>query len=111
MTSSGIIVLLGFLGTLNFPRAHSVVSQSVDARPTVIQQQPENRDETVKTFIGTIVKDGDNYVLSDDTRKVWYELDDQQTVSKFNGKKVKVAGRLDATRNLIRIQSIEEAAT
>lgn len=110
MNSSGIIVLLGFLGIANPSWVYPTASRLLQAQLTVIQQ-PENRDEAVKTFVGTIVKDGDKYVLSDDTRKVWYELDDQQTVSKFNGKKVKVAGRLDATRNLIRIQSIEQAAT
>lgn len=112
MSSSGILILLGFLsGSVgSAPAPLSVPSLFPYAQYLVIQQQV-NRDEAAKTFLGTIVKDGDKYVLSDDARKVWYELDDQQTVSRFNGKKVKVTGRLDATRNLIRIQSIEEAAT
>lgn len=112
MSSSGIVILLGFLSgsVLNASAPLPASSPPPCAQYQVIQQQT-NRDESAKTFLGTIVKDGDRYVLSDDARKIWYELDDQQTVSKFNGKKVRVMGRLDATRNLIRIQSIEEAAT
>jgi uncharacterized protein YdeI (BOF family) len=65
--------------------------------------------ESIQTFLGTILKNGDRFVLSDDARKIWYELDDQQAVSKFIDKKVKVTGTLDTTKNLIRVQSIEEA--
>jgi len=48
-------------------------------------------------------------VLSDDSRKSSYELDDLQTASKFEGKKVKVTGTLDVTNNMICVQNIVPA--
>lgn len=73
------------------------------------QEQPKG-EKSVTTFFGKIVKDGDKFVLSDEKRKIWYELDDQETVAKFDGKMVKVTGTLDATKNLILVQSIDQAS-
>lgn len=47
-------------------------------------------------------------MLRDDINNVWYQLDDQQKVEKFAGKKVQVIGILDARVDEIRIQSIQE---
>jgi hypothetical protein len=73
-----------------------------------LQNQPQAQQEA-KTFIGTIHKSGQQFVLRLDASKESYQLDDQQTASKFAGKKVKVVGVLDASNNTIRVQSIEEA--
>jgi len=56
------------------------------------------------------VKTGNEFVFSDDAAKHVYELDDQQTASRFDGKKVRVTGVLDAANMIIRVQSIETAA-
>lgn len=69
------------------------------------QQQPE-----MQTFMGTIMKTGDQLVFSDDATQSSYRLDDQKTAQKFEGKKVRVTGLLDAQDNMIRVQSIEAAA-
>lgn len=75
-----------------------------------IQDQANPQQPQTKTFSGTIGKNGDQFILKDDADKSSYQLDDQDKASKFEGKRVKVTGTLDQANNLIRIQTIEEAA-
>jgi len=63
-----------------------------------------------QTFVGTIMKSGDQFVFSDDANNLSYQLDDQETASQFEGKKVRVTGTLDAANKIIRVQSIEATA-
>lgn len=106
-----LTVLFGFLISYAPKLSCSVFPHSpgFGSQVNLLQEQPK-RDKSVSTFFGKIVKDGDRFVLSDAKRKIWYELDDQQTVSKFDGKTVKLTGTLDATKNLILVQSVEQAS-
>jgi uncharacterized protein YdeI (BOF family) len=70
----------------------------------------QKRDSKFETFTGTIARKGDQFVLTDDSSKFSYSLDDQQTAEKFAGKRVRVKGILDAVNNTIRIETIEIAA-
>jgi hypothetical protein len=79
-------------------------------RADVLAAANQKRDSKIATFTGTIAKQGDQFVLTDDSSKSSYSLDDQQTAEKFVGKKVRVKGILDAVNNTIRIQAIEIAA-
>jgi len=74
------------------------------------QQQEKQETPQLKSYTGTISKEGDAFMLKDDAGKSSYRLDDQQSASKFEGRRVKVTGTLDAENNLIKVQSIEEAA-
>jgi hypothetical protein len=74
------------------------------------QSERQSRPPQIQTFLGTITKAGNQFVFSDDINKNSYQLDDQETAGKFDGKKVKVTGTLDATNNIIRVQSIEATA-
>lgn len=47
------------------PRAHQFTPQS----------QPKNETEA-KTFMGTIWMNGGQFVLRDETKRTWYQLDD-----------------------------------
>ena len=71
----------------------------------------QKQDSKFETFTGTIARKGDQFILTDDSSKFSYSLDDQQTAEKFVGKKVRVKGILDAVNNTIRIQAIEIAAS
>jgi len=73
------------------------------------QSQPQQAPQA-KSFTGTISKEGGSFVLRDDAGKSSYRVDDQQSASKFEGRRVKVTGISDAENNLIRVQSIEDAA-
>jgi hypothetical protein len=70
----------------------------------------QSRQPQIQTFLGTITKAGNQFVFSDEINKNSYQLDDQETASKFDGKKVKVTGTLDAPNDIIRVQSIEATA-
>lgn len=53
-----------------------------------------------QTFTGTVVKQGDKYVLKDDTGKT-YDIDHQTDVAKFEGKRVRVQGTLDPSGKIL----------
>jgi hypothetical protein len=53
--------------------------------------------------MGTVMKSGDKYVLKDDSGKT-YDIDHQDDVKKFDGKRVKVQGKLDATGTKIQVK-------
>jgi Protein of unknown function (DUF5818) len=74
---------------------------------TYTQQDTEQK---TKTFSGTILKNGDRFVLSDRASKIDYLLDDAQKASQFEGKKVKVTGTVDVASNTIHVSEIEEIA-
>lgn len=50
----------------------------------ILAQNQSKSDHSIRTFRGTIIRNGEKYVLSDDAGKIWYQLDDQQTVGKFD---------------------------
>lgn len=56
-----------------------------------------------QSFSGTVVKSGDKYVLKDDSGKT-YDIDHQDDVKKFEGKRVKVQGKLDDTGTKIMVK-------
>jgi cytoskeletal protein RodZ len=58
----------------------------------------------VQTFTGTVVKQGDKYVLQDAASGTTYDIDHQDEVKKFEGKKVRVHGTLDASGKVIHVQ-------
>jgi hypothetical protein len=56
-----------------------------------------------QTFAGTVVKSGDKYMLKDDAGKT-YDIDHQDEVKKFEGKRVRVQGKLDETGTKILVK-------
>jgi predicted lipid-binding transport protein (Tim44 family) len=57
-----------------------------------------------QAFTGTVVKQGDKFVLQDAARGKTYDIDHQEQVKQFEGKRVRVHGTLDAGSNMIHIQ-------
>ena len=56
-----------------------------------------------QTFSGTVTKQGDKYVLKDDSGHT-YDIDHQDEVKKFEGKRVRVQGTLDPSTNKILVK-------
>jgi hypothetical protein len=71
------------------------------ANPPVQQQQPGTQ-----MFTGTVVKDGNGYVLKVATNST-YQLDDQDRAKRYEGKKVRVAANLEANGHCLHVISIE----
>ena len=70
----------------------------------------QSTEQKAKTFSGTVIKNGDKFVLSDRASKIEYILDDAEKASQFEGKKVKVTGTVDVASNTIHVSQIEEIA-
>ncbi len=82
-----------------------------EAQPPQEQPQPAQPDQSqsqsqAKTFTGTIMKTGEQYVLKDSSGQV-FKLDDPESAKPYEGKAVKVTGQLDEQAMLIHVQSIE----
>jgi len=67
-------------------------------------QAPAASSTDAQSFTGTIVKSGDKYKFQDADTGNMYDIDHQDQVQKFEGKKVKVHGTLDASTKTIHVQ-------
>ena len=110
-----------------FAQSTTAPSQDPTAQPSASpsQQTPSQTNPSTSTspdpsssatpsdsqhsFVGSIVKASGKYVLH--TTGADYQLDNQDTAKKFEGKDVKVTGQLDAPSNTIRVQSIDPASS
>ena len=91
-------------------------NQQQDQQQPPAQQQQAQPDQSAppdrqahssaegQSFTGTIVKSGNKYVFQDAATGNTYDIDHQDEVQKFEGKKVKVHGTLDESRKMIHIQ-------
>ena len=64
--------------------------------------EPDRAD--VRVHMGTIVRDGETYVLKAGNAK--YLLDSQKKAKTYKGKDVNVTGTLDKAKNLIHVEKI-----
>ena len=78
--------------------------QSAALSTPTLQSKPQPETET---FMGTILKMGDNFVLSDSATKTRYTLDNAKKASPYEGMTVKVIGSLDMSSNLIHVETIQ----
>ena len=102
LSLTGFVVLFG----LNAPPVQSMVPAAIEAEPTSqARAQPE-----AKTFLGTILKDGDKIVLSDSATKSRFTLDDAEKASPYEGRTVTVTGTIETASNVIHVESIQEIA-
>ncbi len=100
--------LVGFMamfGTMAVP-LQSMIPATVPLASTF--QTPAQPEGT--TFIGTILKNGDNFVLTDTTTKLRYILDNAEKARPYEGKTVTVTGSVEIASNLIHVESIQEIA-
>jgi len=98
-------------------QATAVAQQDAPARQPGAQQNqdpaassPMNQTSNSQTFVGKITRASGKYVLKDDATQATYALDDQSQAKKFEGKSVKVSGKLDAQTNTIQVAAIEPAS-
>lgn len=82
----------------------STSSKDPSAAQTSGTSATDNAASTgAQSFSGTVVKQGDKYMLKDDAGKM-YDIDHQTDVQKFEGKRVRVKGTLDSTGTKIQLQ-------
>ena len=71
--------------------------------PTATPQASTPDVSGSQVFAGTVVKSGDKYQLKDDSGKT-YDIDHQDDVKKFEGKRVRVQGTLDSSGTKILVK-------
>lgn len=92
------------------PQSSQPSAQPGQAQPPAQPPDQASQDQKPSTssgsqiFTGTIVKSGDKYVLQDSAHGATYDLDHQDQVKKFEGKRVRVSGVLDPSGRMIHIQ-------
>ena len=96
--SAGVLSLAGSLAWA------APFTASAAATAVVLQNTAQS-----SSYTGTIVKAGDDYVLRDSSGTV-YKLDDSSKAKSFEGKQVKVTGKLDTDSKTIHVESIEGAS-
>jgi len=100
---STVVVGLLALNAQTTPQQNTAPAQQV----AVAQQQNDPQTQEAKAFNGTIVQEKGKLVLKDAVANVNYQLDNQEKAKQFEGKQVKVTGRLDLETNLIHVENIE----
>jgi len=98
------------LGLATIGTVYGQNAQSSSSRPAQPQAQPSQdnmQQDDSKAFTGRIVKQGNALMLRDASANVNYKVDDESKVKDFLGKQVKITGTLDASTNVIHVDSIE----
>ena len=72
------------------------------------QQDDMQKQNAAQSFMGTIVKAGDKYVLKT-ADSATYQLDDQDRAKAYEGKQVQVTGTLDTKSGTIHVQDMKVA--
>jgi Protein of unknown function (DUF5818) len=78
--------------------------QTPDQSGQAPDSQAQSQQAGVQVFTGTIMKSGDKYVLQDSASNTTYDIDAQDQVKPFEGKKVRVHGTLDPNGKMIHVQ-------
>jgi uncharacterized protein YdeI (BOF family) len=89
------------------PQPQPDQAQPQPTQPDQAQPQP-GQNQASATFTGTVVKNGEQYMLRDSTGQI-YGLDDSDKAKQFEGKTVKVTGQLDTQAKVIHVQDIQSA--
>jgi hypothetical protein len=82
-------------------------SQSTGQTPSPTQSSPTAAPADAtgsKEYVGTIVKQGDKYMFQETATGTTYDIDHQDEVKKFDGKKVRVHGTMDTDGKTIHVQ-------
>jgi hypothetical protein len=87
------------------PTPSQTPSQTPDqaGKPTSGSQSESAQPAGAQSFTGTVVKSNGKYVFQDEASGNTYDIDHQDEEQKFDGKKVKVHGTLDASTKTIHV--------
>lgn len=82
-------------------------SPSTPDQPSAGQGSAPGQSQEAESFMGTVVKSGNKYVLKTDSGT--YQIDDQDKAKQFEGKQVKVSGKLDKATGTLQVTDIQAA--
>jgi hypothetical protein len=88
------------------PAQNPTPSQPRQPGPSTNNSENPKQSSTAQAFVGTINKQGDNFLLKV-SETISYKLDNQQEVQQYEGKRVRVTGTLDSSANLVHVDKVE----
>jgi Protein of unknown function (DUF5818) len=97
-----------FLSLAGYVILSSMITPPIQSTALVTPAFQTQAPVETETFFGTILKNGNNFVLSDAATKTRYALDNPKKAGPYEGTTVKVTGMLDMASNLIHIETIEQ---
>jgi cytoskeletal protein RodZ len=99
------------------PDTQATPSQPSPSQPSAAPQSPDQSQPTAtpehsaqpdasgsQEFVGTVSKQGDKYVFQEAATGTTYDIDHQDEVKKFEGKRVRVHGTLDPNAKMIHVR-------
>jgi len=87
-----------------------LIAQSSSQAQQAPAPDQTQRDSQQTTTAGKIAKSEDGKYVLVDAAGTLYQLDDQTSAKKFDGKAVKVSGTVDTSSNTIHVTEIKPAA-
>lgn len=96
-------------GVAAFGQANAQQEPAGSQQPVAAPQQNDMQNQAAQPISGTIVKEKGQLVLKDSATNMSYKLDDQDKAKQFEGKQVKVTGKLDTSTKQIHVENIEPA--
>jgi hypothetical protein len=114
MVKPFLVSMLGVAALSAAPSPIGTAAQVAEFRGVITDDNCDNGDHSrmkmgdtdAECTVACINAHGASYVLFDG--KTAYTLSDQKSPEKFAGKKVKVAGTLDANKKIIQVSSISQ---
>jgi len=91
---------------LPLPQTAAQKAVQQPGQPATASDPQQQQSPAAQSLTGTIVKDGDRYILKVSDNST-YQLDDQEKAKEYEGKQVKVAGTLDSSGSSLHVVSIE----
>jgi len=116
LSIAAVTAMLGYAShTLELWPTRSVAAQNVpqqsSSAPSMeqAQQQAPEQASGTSVFTGVVVRDGSEFVLRASSSGAVFRLDSPSKARLFEGKPVRVTGKLKETAKLIQVEAIEEA--
>ena len=98
-------ILLSLAGFGTLFRLLTAPVQSAGFLTSKLQTQAQSE---VEPFFGTVLKNGQNFVLSDSATKPKYTLENSAKASRYEGMTVRVTGTRDIARSSIHVKTIQQ---
>jgi hypothetical protein len=111
MRTPAVISTLLLAAAIGLPQSRSFTGEIMDSQCAGMgshARMMQGMDaKTSKECTQKCIQMGGKYTLFDPASKTAYQLDNQEKVASFAGRKVTVKGTLDAASKTIRVESIE----
>jgi|SRR5271168_300203 len=108
LSVAAVLAMLGYAShTLDLWPPRSVAAQDLQQQPSSAPSVEQQADSSI--FTGIVVKDGSDFVLRASASGQVFRLDSPSKARLFEGKPVRVTGKLKETAKLIHVEAIEEA--